>query len=149
LKSYPVLELVAFAKGKADKPARKTLGMAGSAKAVQFTNLHSQNGEPVMVDEITLPEALFATMSETTLRQRPSTLYNLYQLEFGLNVIRIEERLRAAHATPRHAALLGVDAGAPLLRIERTAFSYNDHAVEWRVSYVNTQRYEYFPMVAQ
>ncbi len=149
LKSYPVLELIGFAKGKADKAAREKLGMPAGAKTFQFSNLHSQNGEAVMVNEITLPEALFSNMSEATLRDRPSTLYNLYQLEFGLNVIRIEERVRATNATPRHAALLAVAAGAPLLQIQRIAFSYNDQPVEWRVSYVNTQRYEYFPTVAQ
>lgn len=149
LKSYPVLQLVAFGRGKPDKPARMRLCMAPGARAIQFTNLHSQNGEPVMIDEITLPEAPFANLSEATLRHRPSTLYNLYQLEFGLNVIRIEERLRATQAGPGHAALLGIDAGAPLLQIQRTAFSYNDYPVESRLSFVNTQRYEYFPAVAR
>ena len=33
--------------------------------------------------------------------------------------------------------------GSALLEIRRIAFSYNRQPVEWRVSRVNTERYEY------
>ena len=148
-KSYPSLTLISFAKGTADRTACDKLGMSSNAKAFQFTNVLSLHGEPVLVDDITLPEALFAGLTDAQLRKRPNTLYNLYQAEFGLNVIRIEERLRAALASAAQARLLGIKTGAPLLEVHRVALSYNDQPVEWRVSYVNTERYEYFSMVAQ
>jgi GntR family transcriptional regulator len=87
-------------------------------------------------------------MTEAQLRDRPSTLYNLYQVAYGLNVIRIEERVRATLASTVHAELLNIEPGMPLLQIHRVAFSYNNQPIEYRVSYVNTQRYEYFPSVA-
>ena len=142
-KTYPSPALVDFAKGKADKETCEKLGIAGASKVFQFTNLMSIDGEPALVDEITLPEALFAGLTRARLQQRPSTLYNFYQAEFGLNVIRIEERLRATLAGSKHAQLLGVPPGTPLLAVRRVAFSYNDQPVEWRISYVNTERYEY------
>jgi GntR family transcriptional regulator len=143
LKTYPSLSLVEFSKGKTDKLSSEKLGISSSAKTFRFTNVLSLNDEPVLVDDITLPEALFAGLTEAKLRKRSSTLYNLYQSEFGLNVIRIEERLRAALASPAHAKLLGIKTGAPLLEIHRVAFSYNNQPIEWRISYVNTERYEY------
>jgi GntR family transcriptional regulator len=147
-KSYPQLTLNAFAKIKGDKAVCDKLGVAAGAEVFQFTNVRSLNDEPVLVDEITLPEILFPGMTEVQLRDRPSTLYNLYQVAYGLNVIRIEERVRATLASAVHAELLNIEPGMPLLQIHRVAFSYNNQPIEYRVSYVNTQRYEYFPSVA-
>lgn len=147
--THPNPTLIDFARGKADKDASAKLGLAGSAKAFQFTNVLRLNGEPALVDEITLPEALFAGLTRERLAQRPSTLYNFYQAEFGLNVIGIDERLRATLAGRKHAELLGIEPGTPLLVVRRVAFSYNEQPVEWRISYVNTERYEYCAAGAQ
>ncbi len=143
LKTYPAVELVSFSKSKANKIAATKLAIAQNAKTIHFSNLLSLNDEPVIVDEITLPENLFRGFSEQKLRDRPNTLYNLYQREFGVNVIRIEERLRGGSATEEHAKLLRMTKGAPLLEIHRLAYSFNQQAIEWRVSYVNTEKYEY------
>ena len=67
-------------------------------------NLLSLNGDVVMTDEICLPESRFPGLTEAHLRERPSTLYALYQDVFGVNVIGTDERLRAAWRTaPRRA----------------------------------------------
>lgn len=143
-KIYPDIMLLKFAKAKADKTACVKLALPNGAKAFRFTNILSLRGEPTVIDEITLPEALFPGLTETQLRDRPNTLYNLYQVSFGLNVIRTDERIRATLASAEQAKLLGVEPGAPLLEIHRIAFSYNDQPVEWRMSYINTERHEYF-----
>jgi GntR family transcriptional regulator len=124
------------------------LGIAIGTKVIRFTNVRSLEGEPILVDEITLPEALFPGMSEQQLRDRDSTLYSLYEAAYGLNVIRIEERVRACLAVMAQAKLLKVKPGVPLLQIHRVAFSYNNKPIEYRVSYVNTRHFEYFPSVA-
>lgn len=142
-KTYPILELISFGKGKADKTACEKLGLPANARVFQFTNVLSLNDEPVIVDEITLPEALFTGLTEAQLRKRPNTLYNLYQVAYGLNVIRTEERARASAASAAHAKLLGIKTGTPLLEVRRVAYSYNNQPVEWRISRINTERYEY------
>ncbi|MDB5772240.1 MAG: GntR family transcriptional regulator [Burkholderiales bacterium] len=147
-RSYPQLTLAGFAKVKADKVTCDKLGLASGARTFFFTNLRSLNDEPVLVDEIRLPEALFPGMTEAHVRDRPSTLYNLYQVDYGINVIRIEERVRATLASDAHARLLDIKPGLPLLQIHRVAYSYNDQPIEYRVSYVNTEHYEYFPSAA-
>jgi GntR family transcriptional regulator len=144
IKTYPTPALASFKKGKADKATRAKLGIPAGARVFQFSNVLSIDGEPVLVDDIVLPEALFGGLTEAMLRNRPNTLYDLYQSEFGLNVIGIEERVRAALASEPHARLLGIAPGAPLLEVHRVAFSYNQQPVEWRISRVNTERYEYF-----
>jgi len=137
-KSYPQLTLNSFSKTKTDDFASEKLGIPNGSAAFQFVNVRSLNDEPVLVDEITLPAALFPGLTKTQLRDRPSTLYNLYQVSFGINVIRIEERVRASLASAAHAELLNIATGAPLLKIHRVAFSYNNQPIEFRTSYVNT-----------
>jgi GntR family transcriptional regulator len=148
-KTYPTLELVSFARKKAGKLAAEKLALSGSAKIIVFTNVLSLEGEPVIVDDITLPEELFPGLTEEQLRNRPNTLYNLYQVNFGINIIRTEERLRAAVATAGQARLLGIPAGAPLLEVRRIAYSYDNKPIEWRISHVNTEKHEYVAPTAQ
>jgi len=142
-KSYPVTQLVRFRRVRAGAVAREKLLLGPGAYVYEFSNVLSLNGDVVMVDDITLPEALFSGLTEKQRRERPSTLYNLYQDAYGINVIATDERLRVCQADAAQARWLGVDQGAPLLEIRRVAFSYHHRPVEWRVSRVNTQGYEY------
>jgi len=142
-KSYPATRLLRFRRVRANAATREQLGMPGGAYVYEFTNVLSLNGDVVMVDDICLPESRFPGMTEQHLRERPSTLYALYQDVFGVNVIATDERLRACLADAAHAEWLGVPEHTPLLEIRRVAYSYNRQPVEWRVSRVNTEAYEY------
>ncbi|MFJ7567619.1 GntR family transcriptional regulator [Herminiimonas sp. NPDC097707] len=148
-KTYPQLSLVEFAKRRADKLAAEKLLLPATSKVFAFTNLLYLQEQPVIVDDIVLPEPLFVSLSEAQIRNRPNTLYNLYQIDFGLSVIRTEERLRAGIASEKHAALLGIKVGAPILEVRRVAFSYDDQPIEWRISYINTEKHEYVAPTAQ
>lgn len=148
-KTYPQLSLISYAKRRVDKVAAEKLHLSASDKAIAFTNLLYLEEQPVIVDDIVLPEPLFASLTEEQIRNRPNTLYNLYQTDFGISIIRTEERLRAGTAQPRHAELLGIKAGAPILEVRRVAFSYDDKPIEWRISYVNTDKHEYAVPTAQ
>ncbi len=142
-KYYPDVRLASFYAGKADSHAAQKLGLKRGAATYQLRNVLWLGGNPVMVDEITLPAAQFRGLTEVVVRNRTSTLYNLYQAKFGITVARSSERLRAQPALPEHAPLLGVEVGAPVLQIRRVAMGYDDVPVEWRVSHVNTALHEY------
>lgn len=144
-KEYPQVELVEFSKGKADEIAAKKLGIEPGARVIRFTNKLSIGGQPVIVDEITLPESLFSGLTEKRLRERPNTIYHFYQQAYGVTVVRTEERVRAVKASESQAGILGLRRGEPLLQVIRVALSYRDQPVEYRCSYVDTRNYEYFP----
>jgi GntR family transcriptional regulator len=143
-KEYPVVRLLGFARAKADKLAGDALEIAVGDPIFRIRNLLSLSGEPVIVDDITVSAARFPGMNERAIRDRPSTVYNLYQDMFGISVVRTVERLRATTVDDEIAPLLRVAAGAPLLEIRRVALTYSDVPVEWRVSHVNTARHEYW-----
>jgi GntR family transcriptional regulator len=142
-KSYPTTELMRFRRLRASALVREKLALPAGSHVFEFSNVLSLNGDVVMADELSLPETLFPGMTERILRERPSTLYSLYQDAFGVNVIATDERLRTCQASASHAQWLNVQEGAALLQIRRVAYSYHRVPVEWRVSHVNTAAYEY------
>lgn len=142
-KSYPVTTLQRFGRVRASAQVREKLGLASGAYVFEFSNVLALNGDVVQVDDISLPEARFAGLTERQLRERVSTLYSFYQEFFGVNVIATDERLRCCLADAQHAAWLGIAEGASLLEVRRIAYSYSHQPVEWRVSRVNTENYEY------
>lgn len=142
-REYPTVRLVRFQRAKADKVEADALGLSIGDAVFRFTNLLSLEKTPVMLDDITVPAQRFKTLTEAHLRERPNTLYNFYQDDFGINIIRTEERMRATVADDEDADLMGIPAGTALLKILRLAYSYHDEPIEYRVSRLNTSHHEF------
>jgi len=143
-KEQPETELLSFERAKADADCAKRLDIEQGAAVFRIRNLLLLAAKPVVLDEITLPAERFPRLSEKVFRERDSTIYQLYQERYGINVVRSAERLSAALADRPSAKLLGVAPGSPLLRIKRIALTYHNAPVELRTSLVNTAEYEYF-----
>ena len=143
-KVYPEVELRSFSRGRADRPTGYALALDAGDTVYRICNVLRIDGAPIIVDDITLPAARFAGLTERRLRERRSTIYNLYQEAFGISVVTTRERLRATQADSISAPLLQVAQGAPLLQIRRVALTYREVPVEYRVSLVNTARHEYW-----
>lgn len=148
-KAYPDVQLLSFARGRADRTAAEKLAIAQGAPVLRIRNRLQLGGAPIIVDDITLPADRFAGLTEVQFRDRPSTIYNLYQQAFRISVVRTSERLRATLADAGLAALLAIAPGAPLLQIRRVAQAYNDAPVEYRVSHVNTAHHEYWAEIGR
>ena len=70
-------------------------------------------------------------------------MYGLFESEFGVRMIRAEEKIRAVAAEGQAAELLAVSAGTPLLSVERLSLSYGDKPVELRRGLYNTSAHHY------
>jgi GntR family transcriptional regulator len=140
---YPDVRFESFSMGKADALVADKLQIKRGVATFHICNVLWLNGRPVLLDEITLCAAQFRGLNEAMVRGRTSTLYNLYQAQFGITVVRSSERLRAERASAEQARLLNISPGAPILEIRRVALGYGDVPVEWRVSHVNTALHEY------
>jgi GntR family transcriptional regulator len=148
-KQYPVVRLLGFAKGKADRLVSEKLAIAIGDPVFRIRNLLSLSAAPVIVDDITIAAARFPGLGERAFRERASTVYNLYQDAFGISVVRTVERLRATLADADIAPLLHVAMGSPLLQIRRVAMTYSDAPIELRISHVNTAHHEYLSELKQ
>lgn len=139
----PVTELLSFRTSKANATEEDLLRLARGAPAFRIRNLLKLNGKPVIHDEIVVSARLFPGLTERLFGGREGTIYGLYQARWGINVVRISERLSAGCPPAGIAALLGMGAGRPALVIKRVAYTYHDVPVEYRVSWVNTDDHEY------
>ena len=145
----PQVELLSFERTRLDDEAAAALATNGGAAAIQIENRLSLQGRPVVHDRLTLPAALFKGLTEKRLRERPSTLYHLYQTEFGITVVRARERLRALAADRSAARILGIAPGSPVLQVRRTALTFNDKPVEYRVSTIHSAQHEYVSLLSR
>ena len=142
-RELPVTELLSFRSGKATIEEHDALQLERGAPVLRARNLLRLAGEPVLYDELTIPAKLFTGLTEDLFAQRETTIYGLYQAHWGINVVRISERLSAVAAPEKAAVELGMVPGTPALLIKRVAYTYNDQPVEYRLSWVDTGRHEY------
>lgn len=143
LRERPEVELLRFERGRLDDEAAEALQRRPGDAAWLFQNRLKLQGRPVVHDRIVVPAVLFRSLSEKRLRDRPATLYKLYQDEFAITVVRALERARAVAADRETARVLGVAAGTPMMQVRRTALSFGDKPVEYRVSMLHTAVHDY------
>ena len=142
-KEYPEVRLIDFRRERAGRAAADRLGLHEGDHIFRFRNSLALEGVKLMLDDITLPASLFPRMTEKKLRERSGTLYNLYQDEYRISVVRTAQRLSSGIVQRDVAKALDLPAGLPVLMIRRVAFAYHDKPVEYRLSYVDTRQHDY------
>jgi GntR family transcriptional regulator len=121
----------------------RALGLQSGESVLQVRRLLSFRGAPVVLDDIWLPSALFKGLTAERLGEYRGPMYGLFESEFGVRMIRAEEKIRAVAAVPSVAELLNVPPGAPLLGVERLSQTYGDKPVELRRGLYNTTSHHY------
>ena len=149
LREPPQVQTLSFERGRLDDDAAQALALRPGEPCFVIENVLRLQGRPVVWDRLQLPASLFRGLTEKRLRERPSTLYHLYQSEFGITVVRAQERLSAAAADRQAARVLGVTSGAPVLQVRRVAIALGGRAVEYRVSTVQTAQHEYVNLLSR
>lgn len=142
-KEYPDVRLSGFERIRLSREVAEQLALHEGDRAVRLRNTLSLEGKPMMIEDVSLAESLFPRLTEKKLRERPGTLYKLYQDDYRISVVRTAQRLSAAVAPRDVARVLGLSLGQPVLVIRRVAFAYHDKPVEFRVSYVDTRQHDY------
>ena len=142
-REFPTVKLLSFAKSRASQHEAQRLSVSTGAAVFRIENALSLGGRVVLHDSIAISTAQFQGLTQTQFVQREGTIYELYQNVFGVTVVGAEERLRAEAVSPHIAAVLGLPTGAPVLHIERLAFTFNQQPAEYRVSIVDTSDLDY------
>ncbi len=141
----PGRELVTFSKGVATEGEVTKLALPrdGRPGVYRLKMLSVDDGGTVATLDIVLPAKMFNGLTANAVRNAQENLYAAYQDECGINVIRIEEHIHAALATAEDARALKVRVGSPVLRVERTAYTYRNLPVEYRTRVFNATKYHY------
>jgi GntR family transcriptional regulator len=90
-----------------------------------------------------LPGTTFKGLTAERLADYQGPTYAMFELEFGVRMVRAEERIRAVAPDAAQAALLGISPGTPLLSVERLAYTYNDTPMELRRGLYRTDTHHY------
>jgi len=110
---------------------------------ILLRRLLEYGGEPTVLDDITLPAALFRGLTRARYDAYQGSMYGFFETEFGVRMLKARERLRAVAADATGAVLLNVPVGAPLLAVERVTFTFGDRPVEVRRGLCATRQHYY------
>jgi GntR family transcriptional regulator len=121
----------------------RSLALKPGDAVVNVRRVLTFNAVPVVFDDIWLPGQLFKGLTAERLSDYKGPMYGLFESEFGVHMIRADEKIRAVAADAVSAPALAVDVGHPLLSVERLSFTYDDKPVELRHGLYNTAGYHY------
>ncbi len=128
---------------RAPADVAQPLGLRAGAPVLLVRRMLSFDNRPVVLDDVWLPGNPFKGLTAERLRQYRGPMYAFFEEEFGVRMIRAEEKIRAVAASSEAAALLGVAVGAPLLSVERLSLTYADQPVELRRGLYETSVHHY------
>ena len=128
---------------RASAEIARVLELKGGDPVVAIRRLLSFASVPTVVDDIYLPGALFKGLSAELLNGYRGPLYGFFETEFGISMVRAEEKVRAVSADAEISTLLGVVQDTPILKVDRISFTYADRPVELRMGHYVTDRYHY------
>ena len=114
----PLVDLVSFERTRADDEPAEALRLRPGEPVIQIENRLRLQGSAVIYDRLTLPSTLFKGLTEKRFRERPGTIYQLYQSDFGITVLRAKERARAAAADRNAVRVLSLSLGQPVIQVQ-------------------------------
>jgi len=100
-------------------------------------------GTPAILEDIWLSGQAFKGLTAERMGSYAGPTYAMFEEDFGVRMVRADERLRAVTPNEEQARLLGVGAGTPLLSVERIAYTYNDVPMELRRGLYRTDTHHY------
>ncbi|HYC36039.1 MAG TPA: GntR family transcriptional regulator [Usitatibacter sp.] len=145
-KELPASELVSLRKATADDETADLLRLPRSSRrsAVwKIRNVLRIGDTPVVVSDIVVPSQIFPGITTKMLREEGRTLYAVFQKRFGVTIVRITEKLKAARADATAVEHLGMRSGEPVLELRRVAYSFDRRPVEIRRSQIDTRSNHY------
>jgi GntR family transcriptional regulator len=103
----------------ADAQTCSALQLKPDSLVIDIRRIRLADGTPISLDHARFPADRFPGLLEMPLG---GSLYELLEQEFDTTPADAEELIEVVHATDDEAALLSVEAGAPLLSISRTTY---------------------------
>ena len=139
--NFPESKYLSRSLQTANAEERSLFTLEDGAQVWHFERLRIENGQPILVEQLILPQNRFPDLNEQA--DLPNNVYRFYGAQYGIIVARVEEKLRAVTAPTHVSAHLGLEANAPVLEIDRRAFALDGSIVEWRVSLCRSDTMHY------
>ena len=128
---------------RATADVARALAVRSGDPVVQVRRVLAFAGVPTILEDLWLPGTAFKGLTAEQMTGYSGPTYAMFEVEFGVRMVRAEEKIRAVSADEAQAALLKVSAHAPLLSVERIAYTYNDVPMELRRGLYRTDTHHY------
>jgi len=136
-------DLIRCKRQRASADVARTLALRTGDPVLQARRLLRFSGVPVILEDIWLPAKPFKGLTAERLTQYHGPMYALFESEFGVRMVRADEKIRAVLPDAEQSKLLAVAAATPLLSVERIAYTYHDAPMELRHGFYRTDTHYY------
>jgi len=115
--------------------AESTRLVLGEQRSVyRIHRVHLYRDRPLMVDMATVPADLFPNLLEN---QKSAESVTLLAHDYGILLGTAKERVSIGVAEPDHARSLEIEAGSPVMVLDRVVADLTGRAIEWRMAHCN------------
>ncbi len=128
---------------RASAEIARALALKTGDGVLQVRRVLAFGGRPTILEDLWLPGAPFKGLTADRLRDNRGPMYALFETEFGVRMVRAEEKIRAVLPDAAQATLLKTSRSTPLLSVERIAYTYNDTPMELRRGLYLTDTHHY------
>ncbi|MDP4077644.1 GntR family transcriptional regulator [Acidovorax sp. A1169] len=128
---------------RASADVARALALRSADPVIQARRVLSFAGVPTILEDIWLPGQAFKGLTAEQLASYEGPTYAMFEIDFGVRMVRAEEKIRAVLPDAEQAAVLMVAPGTPLLSVERIAYTYNDVPMELRRGLYLTDTHHY------
>ncbi len=125
-------QIIDCKRARASADVARGLGLRPGDAVLQVRRVLSFGNKPTILEDIWLPGTPFKGLTAERLRNDNGPMYALFEREFGVRMVRAEEKIRAVLPDATQVELLGVTSSTPLLSVERIAYTYKDAPIEMR-----------------
>jgi GntR family transcriptional regulator len=136
-------QLVSFSKEKATNKLAKVLNINPASTIISLKRVLTFNEKPLILDVIKIPAQSFRGLTAEMVVEKKGSMYRMYETDFGIRMLRADEKIRAINANFESASLLNVNENSPLLSVERISYTYENKPLEWRLGLCITDNHYY------
>ena len=136
-------DVVECRRQRASAEVARALGLRSGDPVLQARRLLRFAGVPTILEDLWLPGGPFKGLTADRLSQHHGPMYALFEAEFGVRMVRADEKIRAVLPDADQARLLQISTEIPLLSVERVAYTYNDVPMELRRGLYRTDTHHY------
>jgi GntR family transcriptional regulator len=122
-----------------EQEAAARLALPGHSRLVKLERLRQSGEQPFAVEICYFPAEDFAGLLNLPLERR--SLFGTLEREYGIELHYADEEVDATPASARIAELLGIHAGAPVLRIRQAIFSTAGKATVYVIGFYRSDRH--------
>ncbi|CAM3345203.1 GntR family transcriptional regulator [Deinococcus deserti] len=136
----PGAQVLKFERGRPTAQEAMSLALSPADTVLRVRRLRTSSGEPLAVEESTLPASLVEPLTEQDVTD--ASLYALLAAR-NLQPYRAIRHLRAVNAPDQLASLLGILPGSALLATERVSWTRDGRPIEYARAHYRGDRYDF------